>query len=184
MRRRLIAKLVAVLSRCPCCGTTVICDAVLLVVRQSFEENPNIPRHSLLVAGCVSQSSSRWPAPRGAADAGTGTFDARMEKVTGRSDDMIIVRGINVFPTQIEEQVLRCDGLGPRREDRLDSIRLLVEQRSGHTDPAAREALGKLLAANVRNAVGLGVEVTVGEPGNIEPSAGKVRRIVDLRPKS
>jgi phenylacetate-CoA ligase len=114
----------------------------------------------------------------------------RMEKVTGRSDDMMIVRGINVFSTQIEEQVLRCDGLGPhflielRREDRLDSMRVLVEPRSGYTDPAAREALGKLLAANVRSAIGLGVEVTVGKPGDIERSAGKARRVVDLRPKS
>jgi len=114
----------------------------------------------------------------------------RMERVVGRSDDMMIIRGINVFPTQIEEQVLRCDGLVPhflvevRREERLDSMRVLVEARPGHASLAAREALGKLLANHIRNAIGLGVEVTVCEPGNIERSAGKARRVVDLRWKA
>jgi phenylacetate-CoA ligase len=113
----------------------------------------------------------------------------RMEKVTGRSDDMLIVRGINVFPTQIEEQVLRCAGLSPhflvelRRDQRLDDMRVLVEARPSHAEPAAREALGKLLEAHIRNAIGLGVEVMVGEPGSNERSAGKARRVVDLRPK-
>ena len=113
----------------------------------------------------------------------------RMEKVTGRSDDMLIVRGVNVFPTQIEEQVLRCDGLGPhflielQRDERLDSMRVLVEARPSHAEHAAREALGKVLEAHIRNAIGLGAVVIVGEPGRIERSAGKARRVVDLRPK-
>lgn len=113
----------------------------------------------------------------------------RMEKVTGRSDDMIIVRGVNVFPTQVEEQVLRCEGLGPhflielRREERLDNMRVLVEARSTHADQASREALAKLLISQIRNAIGLGIEVVVSEPGKVERSAGKARRIVDLRPK-
>jgi phenylacetate-CoA ligase len=112
----------------------------------------------------------------------------RMAKVEGRSDDMMIVRGVNVFPTQIEEQILRCEGLAPhylielRREDRLDTLRIVAEARPSHADGDAREAQGRLLAAHIRNTIGLGVEVIVGEPGTIERSAGKARRIVDLRP--
>jgi phenylacetate-CoA ligase len=113
----------------------------------------------------------------------------RMEKVTGRSDDMVIVRGVNVFPTQIEEQILRCEGLGPhfqielRRDERLDSMRVLVEARASHADQIARDAQGKLLALYIRKTIGLGVEVVVGEPGKIERSAGKARRVVDSRGK-
>jgi phenylacetate-CoA ligase len=113
----------------------------------------------------------------------------RMEKVTGRSDDMVVVRGVNVFPTQIEEQILRCEGLGPhfqielRRAERLDSMRVLAEARAGHDDRIARDAQSKLLASYIRNTIGLGVEVVVGEPGKIERSAGKARRVVDLRGK-
>ena len=113
----------------------------------------------------------------------------RMERVTGRSDDMMIVRGVNVFPTQIEEQILRCDGLGPhfvielRRDGRLDHMRVVAEARPSHAEQAARDAQARLLGAHVRNAIGLGVEVTVGEPGTVERSAGKARRIIDLRSK-
>jgi phenylacetate-CoA ligase len=113
----------------------------------------------------------------------------RMQKVTGRSDDMIVVRGVNVFPTQIEEQVLRCEGLAPhflielRRDQRLDDMRVIVEARQSHTDQAARDALGKLLASYIRNVIGVGAEVMVDEPGKIERSAGKANRVIDLRPK-
>ncbi|MGA2129796.1 MAG: phenylacetate--CoA ligase PaaK [Xanthobacteraceae bacterium] len=120
---------------------------------------------------------------------GTARSMRRIEKVTGRSDDMMIVRGVNVFPTQIEEQLLRCPGLAPhyqielRREHRLDSMRLLVEARPDHADEASRAAQSALLAAHLRSSVGIGVEVVVGDPGNVERSAGKARRVVDLRPK-
>jgi phenylacetate-CoA ligase len=113
----------------------------------------------------------------------------RMAKVEGRSDDMMIVRGVNVFPSQIEEQILRCEGLAPhylielRREDRLDTLRVLAEARPSHADQGAREAQSQLLASHVRNTIGLGVKVVVGDPGTIERSAGKARRVVDLRPK-
>jgi phenylacetate-CoA ligase len=113
----------------------------------------------------------------------------RMEKVAGRSDDMMIVRGVNVFPTQIEEQILRCEGLGPhfvielRRDQRLDSMRILAEARVSHSDQIARDAQGKLLASHIRNAIGLSVEVVVDEPGRIERSVGKARRVIDLRAK-
>jgi phenylacetate-CoA ligase len=111
----------------------------------------------------------------------------RMEKVIGRSDDMLIIRGVNVFPTQIEEQILRCDGLGPhfvielRREGRLDSMRVLAEARPSHADEDARTAQSKLLTSYIRNVIGLGVEVAVTEPGQIERSTGKAKRVFDLR---
>lgn len=120
---------------------------------------------------------------------GTARSMRRMEKVTGRSDDMMIVRGVNVFPTQIEEQLLRCEGLGPhylielRRDQRLDVMRLLVEARPDSADDASRAAQAALLAGHIRQSIGLGVEVVVGAPGSIERSAGKARRISDLRPK-
>ena len=120
---------------------------------------------------------------------GTARSMRRMEKVTGRSDDMMIVRGVNVFPTQIEEQLLRCQGLAPhyqielRREQRLDVMRLLVEARPDYADEASRAAQAAALSAHIRSNIGIGVEIVVGDPGGIERSAGKARRVVDLRPK-
>ena len=120
---------------------------------------------------------------------GTARSMRRMEKVTGRTDDMMIVRGVNVFPTQIEEQLLRCEGLSPhylielRREQRLDVLRLLVEARADSADEASRAAQAALLTGHIRQTIGLGVEVVVGDPGSIERSAGKAKRINDLRPK-
>jgi len=120
---------------------------------------------------------------------GTARSMRRMEKVTGRSDDMMIVRGVNVFPTQIEQQLLRCEGLSPlyqielRRDQRLDVMRLLVEARPEHADEASRAAQAALLASHIRNLIGIGVQVVVGDPGKVERSAGKARRVVDLRPK-
>jgi phenylacetate-CoA ligase len=120
---------------------------------------------------------------------GTARSMRRMEKITGRSDDMMIVRGVNVFPTQIEEQLLRCAGLSPhylielRRDGRLDAMRLLVEARPDSADPASRTAQAALLATHIRQTIGIGVEVVVGDPGSIERSAGKAKRISDLRPK-
>jgi phenylacetate-CoA ligase len=120
---------------------------------------------------------------------GTARSMRRMEKVTGRSDDMMIVRGVNVFPTQIEEQLLRCDGLAPHyqielyRENRLDVMRLMVEARPDHASEAARAAQAAVLSTHIRNNIGIGVDVIVGDPGAVERSAGKARRIVDKRPK-
>jgi phenylacetate-CoA ligase len=120
---------------------------------------------------------------------GTARSMRRMERITGRSDDMMIVRGVNVFPTQIEEQLLRCPGLAPhyqielRREQRLDVVRLLVEAHPHHADAASRAGQAALLAAHIRNTIGIGVEVVVGDPGGVERSAGKARRVVDLRPQ-
>ena len=121
---------------------------------------------------------------------GTARSHRRMEKVTGRSDDMMIVRGVNVFPTQIEELLLRCQGLSPHylieltREDRLDVATLLVEARPETQGTAERNAEAASLAAHIRNNIGIGMKVLVQDPGAIERSAGKARRVVDKRPKS
>jgi phenylacetate-CoA ligase len=120
---------------------------------------------------------------------GTARSMRRMEKITGRSDDMMIIRGVNVFPTQIEELLLRCDGLSPhylielRRDQRLDVMRILVEAKPDKADPASRDAQSAMLSAHIKNNIGVSAEVIVNDPGKIERSAGKARRIVDLRPK-
>jgi len=113
----------------------------------------------------------------------------RMQKVTGRSDDMIILRGVNVFPTQIEEQILKCQGLAPHffielsRSGRMDVMTVRVECGEEHTAEAARAAAIRELKHHVKSVVGVSVEVTVGDPGSVERSAGKARRVVDLRGK-
>jgi phenylacetate-CoA ligase len=120
---------------------------------------------------------------------GTARSMRRMEKITGRSDDMMIVRGVNVFPTQIEEQLLRCEGLSPhyqielRRDQRLDVMRLLVEARPEQADGASRQAQAALLSSHIKNNIGVTAEVVVSDPGKVERSVGKARRIVDLRSK-
>jgi phenylacetate-CoA ligase len=117
---------------------------------------------------------------------GTARSHRRMEKVTGRSDDMMIVRGVNVFPTQIEELLLRCEGLSPHyqiellREDRLDVMRILVEARP---DCADRKAEVAALSHHIRSNIGIGAHIVVHDPGAVERSGGKARRIVDKRPK-
>jgi phenylacetate-CoA ligase len=117
---------------------------------------------------------------------GTARTMRRMAKVTGRSDDMIIVRGVNLFPTQIEELILRTPALSPHfqcvltRDGRLDSLTVRVERRTGTDRPVADEAAGEL-ARLVKNTIGVSVAVEVVEPEDIERSMGKMRRIVDNR---
>ena len=110
----------------------------------------------------------------------------RMEKVTGRTDDMMIVRGVNVFPTQIEEIILGVPGLSPyfqcvlSRPGRMDELTVNVE-----ADPSvpeeSRAELGRVVAARVKDRVGSTCLVDVVAPGSIERSVGKARRIVDHR---
>jgi len=113
----------------------------------------------------------------------------RMEKITGRSDDMIILRGVNMFPTQIEELLMRCEGLAPhylielRRDQRLDIATVRVEARVGQTDAETRATQAAQLAALVKNNIGLTVQVEVADPGMVERSLGKARRVIDLRAK-
>lgn len=118
---------------------------------------------------------------------GTARSMRRMEKVTGRSDDMLILRGVNVFPTQIEEQVLRTPGLAPyyqielSTQGRMDAMTVHVEPLPGHSDTSERTHLAASLAQHIRDVVGIGVAVTVGEPGSVERSQGKARRVIDNR---
>ncbi|HEY3089139.1 MAG TPA: phenylacetate--CoA ligase PaaK [Jatrophihabitantaceae bacterium] len=110
----------------------------------------------------------------------------RMEKVTGRTDDLIILRGVNVFPTQIEEHVLGTPALSPhfqlvvRRPERLDEMIVRVEARAD-ADAAQRAAAGAKLAAAVKDSVGVTVEVEVVDPDTLERSVGKLRRVIDQR---
>ncbi|MGW6394307.1 phenylacetate--CoA ligase PaaK [Streptomyces sp. NPDC055103] len=117
---------------------------------------------------------------------GTARVFRRMEKVTGRSDDMIILRGVNLFPTQIEEIVLRTPGVAPHfqlrltREGRLDALTVRAEARAEATgEERARAALA--IAAAVKDGAGVSVGVEVVDPETLERSVGKIKRIVDLR---
>jgi phenylacetate-CoA ligase len=110
----------------------------------------------------------------------------RMERITGRSDDMIVLRGVNVFPTQIEEVLLRVPGLAPHFQlvltsrDHLDELTVQVEARAGLGEEQ-RAAAARALTAQVHDHVGVRVQVAVGDPDTIERSAGKMRRVVDQR---
>ncbi len=120
---------------------------------------------------------------------GTARTMRRMEKITGRSDDMLIIRGVNLFPTQIEELILRDRRLAPhyvlevRREQRLDELKVIVEAKAGEASPATRAAAGKDLVRHIKSQIGVTTEVAVVEPGQVDRSLGKARRVIDLRPK-
>jgi phenylacetate-CoA ligase len=118
---------------------------------------------------------------------GTARTMRRMEKITGRSDDMLIVRGVNLFPTQIEELILADARLSPhyvlelRRAKRLDQLKVVVEAKPDAADRGTRMATGKELRQHIKSRIGVTTEVAVVEPGKIERSLGKAKRIVDLR---
>ncbi|WP_411116883.1 phenylacetate--CoA ligase PaaK [Streptomyces sp. 058-1L] len=117
---------------------------------------------------------------------GTARNFRRMEKVTGRSDDMVILRGVNLFPTQIEEIVLRTPAAAPHfqlrltRQGRLDALTVRAEARADAT-AADREKAALAIAAAVKDGVGVSVGVEIVDPESLERSVGKIRRIVDLR---
>ncbi|MFF8278394.1 phenylacetate--CoA ligase PaaK [Streptomyces lateritius] len=117
---------------------------------------------------------------------GSARVFRRMEKVTGRSDDMVILRGVNLFPTQIEEIVLRTPGVAPHfqlrltREGRLDALTVRAEARQGAT-PEQRAEAARAIAAACKDGIGVSVGVEVVDPETLERSVGKVKRIVDLR---
>ena len=112
-----------------------------------------------------------------------------MQKVTGRTDDMIILRGVNLFPTQIEELILGVPGLTPQfqcvldRPARMDQLTVLVE---GHTELTApeRESASETLRNRIKDRIGVTVTVSVLERDSIERSVGKAVRLRDLRPKT
>jgi phenylacetate-CoA ligase len=111
----------------------------------------------------------------------------RMEKVTGRSDDMIIVRGINVFPTQIEAALLSrrwCAGhfmIEVTRRERLDEMTVIAEARPDHWDGAGLREESQRLADSIKNTIGVTCRVVIEAPGTIERSTGKAKRVIDRR---
>ena len=113
----------------------------------------------------------------------------RMEKVTGRSDDMMIVRGVNVFPSQIEEIILKDERLAPhfvielRRVERLDEITVVVESRTD-ADAAALAVCDRDLAHHIKESIGVTATVRAVKPGGVERSLGKAKRVIDLRSRS
>ena len=124
---------------------------------------------------------------------GTARTMRRMGRITGRSDDMLIIRGVNVFPTQIEELLLREEKLAPhyfievKREGPLDDMTVYVEMRQdlgGRMQDAERATLEQHVQHLVKSYVGVSTRVKVLEPGKIERSQGKAKRVVDLRLKS
>lgn len=120
---------------------------------------------------------------------GSHTPMRRMAKITGRSDDMLIIRGVNVFPTQIEEQLLAFGSLSPHylleltRPHRLDEVRLLVETRSGVSEEISRSEASEL-AGRIKSVVGISLTVDLQPAGALERSMGKAVRVRDLRPRT
>jgi phenylacetate-CoA ligase len=117
---------------------------------------------------------------------GTARTMRRIEKITGRSDDMMIIRGVNVFPTQIEELILDDAMLAPHyqveitRPRNLDEMAVLVE-RSPTAGAADADAAGARLAQRIKNLIGVSAAVRVMPVGGVERSLGKARRVVDKR---
>jgi phenylacetate-CoA ligase len=112
----------------------------------------------------------------------------RMARITGRSDDMLIIRGVNVFPSQIEELLLKLRGLTPHyvlevtRESHLDSLTVNVECTAGlESDLISRASLGQQLQYNIKERIGVTARISVVNPGSIERSTGKAKRVIDKR---
>jgi phenylacetate-CoA ligase len=117
---------------------------------------------------------------------GSVTAMRRMAKIGGRTDDMLIVRGVNVFPSQIEELILRCAGLAPHyeievtRPNRLDEISIVVEARP-ELERHAYQAEASLLAVKLKDNIGISAEIRVAASGTLPRSAGKAARVKDRR---
>ena len=115
----------------------------------------------------------------------------RMDKITGRSDDMLIIRGVNVFPTQIEELILKCPELAPHylievtREGTLDQVAVKVELNVAAKDlPLARQQeVSSILQNYVKSYVGISIQVAINAAGTLERSVGKAKHVIDKRPK-
>ena len=122
---------------------------------------------------------------------GTARAMRRMDKIAGRSDDMLIIRGVNVFPSQIEERILKNPDLAPHyvleisRDKRLDKLAVLVEMKPelGHCDEARCQRVASELEHHVKSYIGISTQVRVVPCGTLERSVGKAKRVIDLRPK-
>ena len=113
----------------------------------------------------------------------------RMEKVTGRSDDMIILRGVNVFPTQIEEALLASDWCGGHfvieltREGRMDEMTVLAEARPESWDESGLVEHVAQVAHHIKSTIGISARIKAVAPETLERSLGKAKRVIDKRPK-
>jgi phenylacetate-CoA ligase len=120
---------------------------------------------------------------------GTARSMRRMARITGRSDDMLVIRGVNLFPSQIEEQLLVSDILTGHyqievtRTGRLDEVTVHVEARPEALNPALLRAEAQQAEVRIKHRVGLTATVVIETPGTIERSVGKAKRVVDRRPK-
>ncbi len=121
---------------------------------------------------------------------GTARSMRRMEKITGRSDDMMIVRGVNVFPTQIEELIFKQSALAPhyqcilKKDGPMDSLTVAVETRPGLAiDSVAARAASAALARDIKTFIGTSAMIELRAEGGVERSAGKAKRVLDLRGK-
>jgi phenylacetate-CoA ligase len=120
---------------------------------------------------------------------GTARTMRRMEKITGRSDDMMIVRGVNVFPTQIEELILKQNGLAPHyvcvldKDGPLDTLSVRVEAAAGADNSNAQQQ-STALASDIKNLIGVTARVDLQETGSIARSMGKAQRVIDNRNKN
>jgi phenylacetate-CoA ligase len=120
---------------------------------------------------------------------GHGRAMRRMERVKGRSDDMLIIRGVNVFPSQIEAVLAEEKELAPHyilvvtRPDRLDELEVIVETRTG-LEPDAALVLADRAVHLIKSRVGVTVAVRAVAPGTIERSQGKAKRVIDKRPRA
>ncbi len=119
---------------------------------------------------------------------GTARSMRRMEKITGRSDDMLIIRGVNIFPTQIEEQLLKIDSLSPHfqikliKDGRMDKMIVYTEHyKSEDVEQSYVENLSANLKKRVKDIMGLSIEVNVGKKGSVPRSEGKAVRVIDER---
>ena len=118
---------------------------------------------------------------------GTARTMRRMQRVTGRSDDMMIVRGVNVFPTQVEEQIFKVKGLAPHyqivltRNGRMDEMEVLVEATREAADEAARNVSAAELGHHIKGLIGVTARINVGAPGAVPRSEGKAKRVIDKR---
>ncbi len=118
---------------------------------------------------------------------GTARSMRRMEKITGRSDDMIILRGVNVFPTQVEVQVLAVKGLAPHfqieltHQGRMDEMTIHVEATPDAASEENRELLSKMLSKKIKDNIGISARVTAKAPGGVPRSQGKAVRVIDNR---
>ena len=118
---------------------------------------------------------------------GQASIMRRMEKITGRSDDMMIIRGVNVFPTQIEEQILKVEELSPHyqievtRDGNMDNLAVNVEVRDNSLDEAGRVAAAKSLQHHVKTMIGVSARINLKAEGEVDRSQGKAQRVIDSR---